>query len=123
MRNRLWILNTILSNLVNSFIIVYVLANVEELGSFGVLLIMLSSSITALIVSRLILGRAGDYPENAIKVKKWKILLIALMLLFCSIGLILNNIIISVIGFALLIPVILMNIPAARKAIRRFFRR
>jgi len=119
MRNRLWFLNMILTNMINAFMIVYVLDNLEQLGSIGVLLIMISTSITALIVSRLILGK--DFQGQTVEKKKvkWRLVLMFLAISISFLGFFMNNMLVILLGFAFLLPLIIPNLV---KAVRGRFK-
>lgn len=110
MRNKLWILNMILSNMINAFLIVYVMSNLETLGSVGVLLVLVSSSITALIISRLLLGKDWDNIDKRSKIGKWKLFFLIAAVGISLFGFVLNEWWIILFGFAFLIPVMIPNL-------------
>lgn len=110
MRGRLWVLNMLLSNMVNVFLITYVLANIEVLGSLGALLIMTASSCLTLLLSWAILGKERGLGEGEIGGTRWKTYLVLLSILVGVVGFVVNNSIVIILGFLLLIPVLLPSV-------------
>ena len=105
----------VLSNMVNVFLIVYVLGNLESLGALGALLIMLTSSGITLLLSYGILGKDKTLAGTDEKGTPWKTYLLLAAVLVGIIGFVINNTVVIVLGFLFLIPVLLPSVFKALK--------
>ena len=95
----------------NAFVIVYVMNNIENLGSVGVLLVFIATSLTSLLVSRLILGK--DFQDGVTSERRknrFKTLLVIATVVTALIGFILDNPIVIALGFAFLVPIVIPRV-------------
>jgi hypothetical protein len=101
---RLWFLNLIITALIDTFLIVYIIPYAPEMGSWLVLLILVATSLTALMISKIILT-----PVNFGRGKKY-LFTVLLAVFMCILGVVTNMFIFSLVGFAVITILILIQL-------------